>query len=548
LIAAASLPMIVRGADGTRQPPMGNQAMKRRTLLAAAAATLAAPAVQARVSSVLRFIPQTDLTALDPVWTTATVSRNHGFLVFDTLYGLDEGYAAWPQMVAGHTVENDGRLWRLTLREGLYFHDGQAVRARDCVASVRRWAARDFFGLALIQATDELSAPDDRTIVFRLKKRFPLLPQALAKPASSMCPIMPERLATTDPFTAVTEMVGSGPYRFVNAERISGARVVYEKNPKYLPAPGRASFTAGAKVPIIERIEWNVIPDAATAAAALLADEADWWEQPTVDQLPMLEKGGITVRIDDPASNIGCLRFNHLYPPFDNPAIRRAVLGAIDQSDCMSAAAGTDRTYWKDHTGVFGSASPMATEAGIEVLTSPRDYARVKRDLAAAGYKGEKVVTLIATDQAITSQMSQVAADELRQAGMNIDLQMTDWGTVIQRRASREPIDKGGWNIFFTFLEGTNIFNPAGHLGIRGNGGKAWFGWPTAPKMEELRDAWFDAPDLAAQKEICRQLQVQFWQDVPYVPLGEYFRPTARRSNINVPTRGFPLFFNVTKS
>jgi len=523
-------------------------AMKRRTLLAATAAVLAAPAVRAQSAKVLRFIPQSDLTALDPVWTTATVSRNHGFLVFDTLYGTDEAYAAQPQMVAGHVVENDGRLWRLTLREGLRFHDGEPVRARDCVASVRRWAARDFFGLALIQATDELSAADDRTLVFRLNKRFSLLPDALAKPASSMCPIMPERLALTDPFRQVTEMVGSGPYRFLPDERISGARVVYAKNAAYVPAPGRASFTAGGKVPILDRIEWNVIPDPATAAAALLAGEADWWEQPTVDQLPMLQKGGIVVQADDPASNIGCLRFDHLYPPFDNPAIRRAVLGVIDQADCMSAAAGTDRTYWKDRTGVFGSASPMASEAGIEVLTSPRDPARVKRELAAAGYNGERVVTLIGSDMAITAAMGEVAADELHQAGMNIDLQMTDWGTVIQRRASRAPIDKGGWNIFFTFLEGTNIFNPAGHLGIRGNGDKAWFGWPTAPKLEELRQAWFDAPDVAAQKAICRDLQVQFWQDVPYVPLGEYFRPSARRASVTVPTRGFPLFFNVTKS
>ena len=522
--------------------------MQRRTLLATVAAALAAPAVRAQSAKILRFIPQSDVTSLDPVWTTVTVSRNHGFLVFDTLYGTDEAYAATPQMVAGHVVENDGRLWRLTLRDGLRFHDGEPVRARDCIASIRRWSARDFFGLALMQATDDLSAPDDKTILFRLNKRFPLLPDALGKTATSMCAIMPERLASTDPFKMVTECIGSGPYRYLPAERITGARVIYEKNPAYIPAPGRSSFTAGAKVPILDRIEWNVIPDPATSAGALLAGEADWWEQPTVDQIPMLQKAGMLVQVDDPASSIGCLRFNHLNPPFDNPAIRRAVLGIIDQADCMSAAAGAERTYWKDHTGVFGSASPMANDAGIDVLTTPRDPARVKRALAEAGYKGERVVILIAVDLATTAAMSQVAADQLRQAGLNVDIQMADWGTVTQRRASREPIDKGGWSVFFTFLEGTNIFNPAGHLGIRGNGPKAWFGWPTAPKLEALRDAWFDAPDLATQQKICREMQLQFWQDVPYIPLGEYFRPGARRPNVHVPTKGFPLFFNVTKS
>ena len=523
----------------------GGTRMKRRTLLGAGMAGLAAPAVRAQPAKVLRFIPQSDVTVLDPVWTTVTVTRNHAYLIYDTLYGQDESFVARPQMVAGHVVEADGLLWRLTLRDGLRFHDGTPVLARDCVASVRRWAVRDAFGSALMAATAEVSAPDDRSIVFRLIRPFPLLPDALAKTAGNICPIMPERLAMTDPFKQVTDMTGSGPFRFVDDERIVGARTVYAKNPAYVPAPGPLSFTAGGKVPLLDRVEWTVINDPGTASAALLNNEADWWEVPTVDLIPQLRRGGIVVSVNDPASNLGLLRFNHLHPPFDNPAVRRAVLSVVDQTDCMIAAASEDRSFWRDRTGVFSSSSAMANDAGIEAVTSPRDYAAARRALAAAGYKGEPVVALVPSDQAATAAMALVAIDQMQRAGLTIDTQMTDWGTVTQRRTSRAVPGKGGWQVFFSFLEGTNNFNPAGHLGIRANGDKAWFGWPISPALEALRTQWFEATDLAGQQAACRALQMQFWQDVPYVPTGEYFRPIARHPRVSLPSKGFPMFYNV---
>ncbi len=266
--------------------------MKRRAFMALTAASLAAPKlVQAETARVLRFIPQADLTAVDPVWTSVYVTRNHGYLVFDTLYGQDSAFRVQPQMVEGATTEQDGRLWRLALRDGLLFHDNTPVLARDCVASIRRWARRDAFGQTLMLATDELSAPDDRTIQFRLKAPFPLLPDALGKIGINMLPIMPERLAATDPFKQVTEMVGSGPFRFLADERVSGARVVYARFDKYRPREhGTPDWTAGPKIAHFDRVDWNVIPDGATAAAAMLNNEADWWEQPLFDLLPLLKR------------------------------------------------------------------------------------------------------------------------------------------------------------------------------------------------------------------------------------------------------------------
>jgi len=283
------------------------------------------------------------LAVLDPVWTTAYPTRNHAYLVFDTLYGQagpEAGFRATPQMVAGHSVEDDGRTWTLTLRDGLLFHDGQRVLARDCVASIRRWGVRDTFGQTLLQRTDELSAPDDRTIVFRLKRPFPLLPDALGKVGGNMCAIMPERLAATDPFKQVTEMVGSGPYRFTANERVQGSRFVYDRFQGYKPREnGVPEWTSGSKVAHFDRIEWHVIPDSATAATALQSGEIDWWEFTTGDLLPMLQRGGkISTRILDPTGFCAVLRPNHLFPPFDNPTVRRVLMGAIDQTEFMMAA------------------------------------------------------------------------------------------------------------------------------------------------------------------------------------------------------------------
>ena len=520
--------------------------MKRRTLLAgAAAAGLARPAI-AQPAKVLRFVPESDPPVLDPVWTTTTVARNHGYLVFDTLYGQNAAYAMEPQMVEGHQVEQDGRLWRLTLREGLRFHDGEPVRAQDVVPSIRRFAQRDNFGRALIEATDELSAASDRVVEFRLKRPFPLLPNALGKTGTVMPCIMPERLARTDANTQVTEIIGSGPFRLLPKERVSGSFTAYERFAGYVPrADGTASFTAGPKRVHYDRVEWRAIPDASTAASALLSGEVDWWQMATPDLLGMLRgKPGLKTEVLDPGGAMGVLRFNHLFPPFDNQAIRQALLGAIDQEEFMAAAAGDDRALWRSHVGVFSPGTPMATEAGTDVVVGPRDFAKVKRDLAAAGYKGERVVMLDPTDYPATHALALVAADAFRQAGVNVDLVSTDWGTLIQRRTSRQPPDKGGWNVFLSTLNGTNNFDPASQLGLRGNGDQGWFGWARAPKLEELRDAWFQAPDLAAQQRVCAEIQRQFFVDVPYLPLGVYYDTTAYRKLQGI-RNGFAQFYDV---
>ena len=525
--------------------------MLRRHLfkLAAGAAVLAAPQIaKAQRASTLKFVPINGVTELDPVWSGSRFTQVHGYMVFDTLYGLDEHYTPQPQMVKGHTLENDRKLWTLRLREGLRFHDGTPVLGRDVVASIRRWAGRDGFGDTLMSATVELSAPDDRTIQFRLSKPFPHLPLALAGQMNTMPCIMPERLANTDPFQKVTEMVGSGPYRFLASEFVAGERSGYERFTGYVPrAEGSQSFTAGPKVAHFERVEWLTLNDPTTAVAALQHSEIDWLESPIADQVPLLARAaGITVEVSEPCGSIGIMRFNHLYPPFDNPAIRRALLGAVSQADFMTVVGGPDRTLWHDRVGLFAPGSPLANEAGLEVLSGPRDYEKVKRDLAAAGYRGETIV-MPASTVGYIAMLSPIGADQLRKAGLVVDLQLMDFATLLRRTASKAPPDKGGWNVRLGILDGVYNFNPAGNTAIRGDGKSGTPGWPSSPKLEALRDAWIEADNLAGEKQISEQIQVQLWEDVPYIPLGHWVRSTAHRREIVDLPWGFPAFYGVRR-
>jgi peptide/nickel transport system substrate-binding protein len=524
--------------------------MKRRTFLKSAfagATALAAPRiVGAESAKTITFVPHADLASLDPVWTTADITRNYALAALDTLYGYDAAFNAQPQMVERHSVDDDGKQWDLTLRDAIEFHDGTPVLARDCVATIKRWAKRYPMGGALMARTDELSAVSDKVIRFRLKKPFALLPDALAEP---YCSIMPERLAKTTAFEQVKEAVGSGPFKFVAAERVPGQRVVFEKNSDYAPrASGEPSFTAGPKIVHVDRVVWNFVPDPGTASVALDQGEVDWWENPTIDLVPQLKRNkNLVITVKDRTGEIGCLRFNQLFPPFDNSAIRRVVLSAFDQKEIMTAAAGAEPSLIKTDVGLFVPGTPMASDIGVEITRGPKDIDKLKRDLAAAGYKGERVVVLAASTIPTIYAEAQVATDVLQRIGMNIDLQTMEWGSVVSRRASREPIDKGGWNIFYTYLGGMGNISPGPDIAIRASGADSWFGWPADPKMEELREAWFDAPDLAAQQKICREMQQQFWQNPSYVPLGMYDQPAAFNTYLEDVRDGWPQFYGVRR-
>ncbi len=526
--------------------------MQRRSFLAsvaAGAAALSAPTVRAAAKpKTLRFVPQADLALLDPSFTPALVTRNHAYLVYDTLFGVDDAAHPQPQMAQGYTVENGGLVWNITLRDGLRFHDGSPVLARDAAASLKRWASRDVYAISVFTQVDDVNEVSDKVLQIRLKRPFRLMADLLGKPTPLAPAIMPERLARTEPAKQVTEIIGSGPFRFDMTARIPGALDVYERFAGYVPRPdGVSSFTAGPKIAYLDRIEWHTIADPATAAAALQAGEVDWWEQPTWDLLPLLRKrSDLAVEVLDPLGFYAVLRFNHLNPPFNNPAIRRALLGAFSQSDMMEAIVGDDHSMWRGNVGFFNPASPLASDAGMQVLTGPRDLKRVQRDLQQAGYKGERVIFLVPTDLPAINAMSEVTADVLRKVGMNVDYQAQDWGTVAQRLNSKQPVSQGGWCLNANYAPGFAAMSPAAHGFLRGTGQNALFGWPDMPKLEALRSAWIDATDVAEQKRLCAAIQLQAFQDVPYIPLGVFFQPTAYRRGLEGFLKGgVPLFYNV---
>jgi peptide/nickel transport system substrate-binding protein len=523
--------------------------IRRRTFTAGVAALLAAPSIsRGAANAPLKFIPQSDLTILDPIVTTVYTARNHGYMVFDTLFGMDSAYQIQPQMLEGFSVEDDGMLWKLTLRDGLLWHDGQKVLARDCVASIRRWAPRDGIGALLMARTDELSATDDRTIEFRLNKPFHILPYALGKISTPMCAMMPERLAKSDAFKAVSEMVGSGPFRFKADEWVSGSLAVYTKFERYQPRQEISTgWTAGGKIVHFDRVEWHVSPDDGTSASAMQTGEMDWWELPTSDLLPMLKKTGkIRAEIKDRNGTLGFMKMNNLQPPFNNAAIRRALLGAVVQSDYMTAIAGEDPTMWRAGVGIFTPGTDMATDAGMDVLNGPRDMAKVRAAIEDAGYNNEKTVLLAPTDPHYRKAMADVGAAMLKDAGFNLDVQSMDWGTAIERRENKQPVDKGGWSALFTTANGLDMQTPLLHF-LRTTGEKAWFGWTNSPRIEELRAAWLDAPDLAAQKKIAADIQLQCWIDVPHLPIGIWYQPMAWQSSVDGIPDGFPLFWGVRR-
>jgi peptide/nickel transport system substrate-binding protein len=523
--------------------------IRRRLFTAGVAAALAAPSVsRGAAGSVLKFIPQSDLTILDPIINTVYTVRNHGYMVFDTLFGMDNATHIQPQMVESFSIEDDGKRWKLKLREGLLWHDGEKVTAQDCVASIARWSVRDGVGSLLKARTDEMTALDDRTIQIRLKKPFALLPYALGKISTPMCAMMPERLATTDPFKPVPEMVGSGPFRFKADEWVSGARAVYTKFIGYHPRQEISTgWTAGGKVVHFERVEWITSPDDGTSASAMQAGEMDWWELPVADLLPLLKQTGkIRVEIKDRNGTLGLLKLNNLHPPFDNPAIRRALLGAVVQKDFMTAIAGDDPTMYRDKVGIFTPGTDMASDAGMDVLNGPRDLAKVAAAIKAAGYNGEKTVLLSPTEPQYRKAMADVTEAMLRSAGMNVDVQSMDWGSAIVRRESKQPVDKGGWSALCTTANGLDMQTPTLHF-LRTTGETAWFGWTNSPRIEELRAAWVDAPDVPAQQKIAAEIQKQCWIDVPHLPLGVWYQPMAWQKTIDGIPDGFPLFWGARR-
>jgi peptide/nickel transport system substrate-binding protein len=503
---------------------MSHGMTRREFALAVSAASFATLAFGERArgadTKTLRFIVRNDLRVLDPMWTTAYATRNHAYMVFDTLFALDSKLRPQPQMVGDYTISADRLLYSFTLRDGLRFHDGQTVRGTDCIASLKRWMARDSLDQMLATVIEEMTEIGDKSFRIRLKEPFPLLLAGLAKVSSLPPFIMPERLAQTDPYQQVTETVGSGPFKFVTAEFQPGHKAVYVKNTDYVPRDEPSSWASGGKVVKVDRVEWLYLPEFSTAAAALGDGEVDWWEAPNLDLVPVLAANpDIKVEKTDPLGSTTMLRFNHLNPPFNNVKMRQAVLAVTDQAEFMSALAG-DPTNWNLCPSFFTCGTPMSNNVGSEALTGKRDFDKAKKLIAEAGYKGEKIVVLEAVDTPTAHSHGLVVFELLKMLGLNVELASSDWGSLVIRRASKKPVEQGGWSIFGTGWTGVETLDPSANLPLAAKGAPAWFGWPNDEKLEALRTEWPKTPDSEARQEIAIKIQERAFETLPYIPRG----------------------------
>src|ERR1700676_5543500 len=435
-------------------------------------------------------VMHSDLRVTDPIVTTAYITRDHGYMVYDTLLATDSSFKVQPQM-ADWKVSDDKLTYTFTLRDGLKWHDGAPVTAEDCVASLKRWGKNDNMGQKLMDFTASLEATDARTITLKLKEPYGLVLESIGKPSSLVPFMMPKRLAETPPGQQIKEQIGSGPFKFVQAEFQPGVKAVYEKNKDYVPRKEAPSWTTGGKVVKVDRVEWITMADAQTAANALQSGDIDLLENPSFDILPVLAANKeLKVETLNKLGFQTLGRKNFTHPPFDNVKVRRAAFIAMNQKDVLDALVGNPQ-YYKVCGAVFVCGTTLATDVGSESLVKGNGMAEAKKLLAESGYDGTPIVIMAPGDVVTLKAQPVVAAQILRDAGFKVDLQATDWQTVVARRASQKPPKEGGWNMFFTNWVAADVVNPVANLSISGKGKSgAWFGWPDDPKMEAMRDAF----------------------------------------------------------
>jgi peptide/nickel transport system substrate-binding protein len=521
---------------------------KNPTLSALALSTLLALSPVAEAKTITA-VMHSDLRAPGMV-STAYIFRDFGYMIFDTLLAEDSNFKIQPQM-AEWKVSDDKLTYTFTLRDGLKWHDGAPVMAEDCVASLKRWGKADGMGQKLMDFTASIEATDAKTITLKLKEPYGLVLESIGKPSSLVPFMMPKRLAETPADKPLPELIGSGPFKFVAAEFQPGVKAVFEKNADYVPRKEPPNWTSGGKVVKVDRVEWITVADAQTAVNALQSGDIDFMEAPSIDILPVLEANpDLKVDVLNKLGFQTLGRMNFLQPPFDNLKVRRAAFMALNQKDVLDALIGNPK-YYKVCGAVFVCDTPLATDVGSESLVKGDGMAEAKKLLAESGYDGTPIAIMAPGDVVTLKAQPIVAAQLLREAGFKVDLQATDWGTVIARRTSQKPIKEGGWNMFFTNWVAADVINPVVNVSIGGRGKNGgWFGWSEDAKIEGLRDSFARASTPEEQKKIAADIQKEVYDQVIYVPLGQYFGPSVWRKSLTGVLDGpaTPIFWNINKS
>ena len=518
----------------------------RRAILAAACAVgVSLTATPSFSQTTLKAVMHSDLKILDPIWTTAYIVRNHGYMIYDTLLAQDEKGAIKPQMVDKYDVSADGKTYTFTLRDGLLWHDGKPVTSEDCVASIKRWSARDSMGQKMMSFVESMTPGDARTFTIQLKEPTGLVLLGLSKPSSNVPFMMPKRVAETDPTKQIEDFTGSGPFVFVKDEWKPGDKTVYVKFDKYKPRPEPASGLAGGKVAKVDRVEWLAISDQQQAVNALQKGEIDFLEQPSIDLLGTLKQDPNITIVESPQLKAQYVfRPNHLHKPFDNPKIRQALWYAFNQEDFLMATIG-DTAYAKECKALFICGSTFGSTKGTDdVLTS--NMKKAQELLKEAGYDGTPVVLMHSTDLKALTNLAPVAKSLMEKAGFKVDMQSMDWQTLVARRTKKDAPSAGGWNAFLTSWVTADVMNPVSTAYLNSSCEKALFGWPCDETMEKLRDQFARESDPAKQKVIAEAVQARNLEITAEIPVGEYLQPVAMRKNVKgLLTAPAPVMWNI---
>lgn len=486
--------------------------------------------VVAHAETALRVVMHSDLKITDPIWTTAYISRDYGYMVFDTLFALDAELNVRPQMVGDFAVSDDQLTYTFTLREGLKFHDGEPVKSVDAVTSLERWMQKDVMGQKLQEFTDRFDIIDEKTFELHLKEPYGLVLLSLAKPSSNVPFVMPERMAKTPVDTQIEEHIGSGPFRFETTAWEPGNKAVFTKFEDYVPRDEPSSWAAGGKVAKVDRVEWLSMPDQQTQVTALAEGEIDVLEQVPHDLLPLLDsEDDVTVWSPNPLGYQYMFRPNWLQPPFDNELVRRAAIAALNQEDFLKASIGNP-DYYKVCGAMFVCDTTFATDAGSNILVTSHAE-ESKQLLEQAGYDGTPVTLLHSTDLAVLTNLAPVAKQLLERGGFTVDMQSMDWQTLVSRRANKGPVSEGGWSALMTAWVAADILNPISTAGVNAACDDAWFGWPCDSELQDLRDAFAREQDPEVQKSIATAVQERALEVVTHGYVGQYYVPMAYRSD-----------------
>jgi peptide/nickel transport system substrate-binding protein len=540
------------GIVGTmKRGAVARTAVRSAMAMAIAAAVFtggALTAQPAQAQTTLRVVMHSDLKIVDPIFTTAFITRNHGYMIYDTLFSTDANGEIKPQMVDKHSVSDDKLKWTFTLRDGLLFHDGAPVTTEDVIASLQRWGSKDAMGQKLMSFVSAMTAVDQKTFEITLNSPTGLMLLALGKPSSNVPFIMPKRIAQTPGGDQIKEYIGSGPFVFKVDEWKPGDKAVYVKFDKYKPRSEAPSALAGGRVVKVDRVEWVNMPEQQTAVNALIAGEIDVIEQPRHDLLPTLEKAkSVKLLEQNPLGNQYSFRFNVQQKPFDNPKIRAAMFEAFNQEDFLQAAIG-DAKYYKVCKAMFICGTPLASEEGMKDKLES-NMTKAKAMLKEAGYDGTPVVLLHSTDLQVLTNLGPVAKSLMEKAGLKVDMQSSDWQTVVGRRVKKEAPSAGGWNAMLTSWVAADVMNPVGTSFVNASCDKANFGWPCDEKLEKLRDDFARETDPAKQKAIATELQQRVVNDYPtHIFLGQWYQPMAHRDNVSgLIVAPAQVFWNVEK-